>query len=376
MRRVFRTLDKHVLREWLTILVIVLGATFGILLLQEMYDSFPDFRQYRASTSEILRYYAIVAPSFLSIVLPVTVLVSVLYTFSQLHRHNEIIAMRAAGIGLMRITRWLWVGTGAVSALLFYLNSTLIPWSVEQSRLIYDNVKFKHQEKLAADIEEIGRVGPVTYSNRADGRLWMLGSFSAYSHRGWSVMVVEVDSKRREKRRIVAREAVWDQDTGLWTMLEGREIEFDPVTAEVIGQIRQFDRQEFPELRENPLWMMRLDKKPRDLSLFELAGILGSAETSGNPRLRSYAVRYHSLLASAFSCLIAAGLAVPFAVSGVRVNPAVGVSKSIGLFVVFWILTMLGNQLGEQATLAPAVAAWLPNLVMGGAALWFLWRER
>ena len=206
--------------------------------------------------------------------------------------------------------------------------------------------------------------------------MWMIGSFSAYSHRAFSVMVVEVDTKRREMRRVLAQEGFWDEDTGLWTLLQGREMIFDPITAEVIGQIRQFDQREFPEFREKPLWMMRLDKKPRDLSLFELAAILGSTETADNPRLLSYAVRYHSLLASSLACLIAAGLAVPFAVSGVRVNPAVGVSKSIGLFVGFWILTMLGNQLCEQATLAPMAAAWLPNIVMGGAALWFLWRER
>jgi len=373
---VFRTLDRHILREWLTILTMVLGATFGILMLQELYDSFPDLRANGASGGDLLRYYAVVAPSFLSIVLPVAVLVSLLYTFSQLHRHNEIIAMRAAGMGLLRITRWVWVGAALLSALLFHLNTDVIPRSVEEARVIFDNVIFKNQERQAKDIEQIGLVGPVTYSNRPAGRIWMLGSFSAYSHRALSVMVVEVDGQRREERRILANEGFWEEETGLWTLLDGREIHFDPITGDVIGRIRRFEREEFPELRENPLWMMRLDKKPRDLSLFELGGILASTEAADNPRLLSYAVRYHSLLASSIACLIAAGLAVPFAVSGVRVNPAVGVSKSIGLFVIFWILTMLGNQLGEQATLPPVVAAWLPNLVMASAALWFLWRER
>ncbi|MBE2215157.1 MAG: LptF/LptG family permease [Opitutaceae bacterium] len=372
----FRTFDKHILREWLTILGIVLGATAGILMLQEMYDSFPDLRAQGATTGDLLRYYAVVAPSHLSLVLPVSVLVSVLYTFSQLHRHNEIIAMRAAGVGLIRITRWVWVGAALISVGLFYLNTDLIPWSVEQARVIADNVKFRNQERQAKDIQQIGLVGPVAYSNRPKGRLWMLGSFSAYSHRALSIMVVELDAGRREKRRIVAQEGFWEEETGLWTFLRGREMTFDPITGDVVGQVRQFDRQEFPELTEEPLLMMRMDKRPRDLSLFELAGILGSTENADNPRLLSYAVRYHFLLASPLACLIAAGLAVPFAVSGVRVNPAVGVSKSIGLFVVFWILTMLGNQLGEQGTLPPTIAAWLPNGVMGLAALWFLWKER
>jgi lipopolysaccharide export system permease protein len=81
-------------------------------------------------------------------------------------------------------------------------------------------------------------------------------------------------------------------------------------------------------------------------------------------------------LAATFGCLISAGLAVPFAVTGVRVNPAVGVSKALGLFAFYWIIDRVCKLLGEQQAVDPWVAAWLPIAVMAVLASWLMWRER
>jgi lipopolysaccharide export system permease protein len=77
-------------------------------------------------------------------------------------------------------------------------------------------------------------------------------------------------------------------------------------------------------------------------------------------------------MAGAFSCLIVAGLAVPFAVSGVRVNPAVGVSKSLALFFLYYLLATIGTMLGDQGAVPAWVAAWLPNGFMAAFAAWLM----
>jgi len=69
-------------------------------------------------------------------------------------------------------------------------------------------------------------------------------------------------------------------------------------------------------------------------------------------------------------------LAVPFAVSGVRVNPAVGVSKSIGLFFLYYILMNVANALAAKEIMDPLWAAWLPNIGMSTIAVWLFWRLR
>jgi lipopolysaccharide export system permease protein len=60
----------------------------------------------------------------------------------------------------------------------------------------------------------------------------------------------------------------------------------------------------------------------------------------------------------------------------VRVNPAVGISKSIGLFALYYLFAQLGGSLATKDVLSPVMAAWIPNIGMCGVGLWFLARLR
>ena len=87
-------------------------------------------------------------------------------------------------------------------------------------------------------------------------------------------------------------------------------------------------------------------------------------------------MRYYSLLADTLGPLIVIAIAIPFAVTGVRVNPAVGVSKSFGLFFLYYILTNIASSLATKNIVDPVVAAWLPNLGMITLAAWLFAKLR
>ena len=127
-------IDRYVLKEWLIAFALTLGVIVGILILQNMYDSLPDLLDTDASFKQILFYYSLALPTYLPAILPIALLVSLLFSLGTLHRNNEIIAMRASGADLMRISRSLWVAGLLLSLLLLYLTSSVIPKAVEQSR--------------------------------------------------------------------------------------------------------------------------------------------------------------------------------------------------------------------------------------------------
>ena len=87
-------------------------------------------------------------------------------------------------------------------------------------------------------------------------------------------------------------------------------------------------------------------------------------------------MRYFGLIADTLGPLIVIAIAIPFAVSGVRVNPAVGVSKSIGLFFLYYLLASFSASLATKQLVEPATAAWLPNVGMALVAAWFFARLR
>ena len=90
-------LDRYVLREWLKILALAMGATIGLIIVQTLVGDLRDLLDHGASLGDTLLYILVKMPSFLSVVVPIVLLVSLLYSLGQLHRTNEIIAMRAAG---------------------------------------------------------------------------------------------------------------------------------------------------------------------------------------------------------------------------------------------------------------------------------------
>lgn len=360
-------IDRYVLKEWAVGFALTLGVIVGILILQNMYDSLPDLLDYGASVGEICFYYALGLPTYLPAILPIAFLVSLLFSLGSLHRNNEIIAMRAAGASLWRISRSLWGAGLALSFALLYLTASVVPQSVEQARTFIDNLEFSAADEQLDD-KNVGLIYNLGFDNRKDGRLWFMNRFS---ERAWLGMGVNVHTREKdgnETARISASEAYYDNTRGYWVFLNGRESLVDSETGDIL-RILPFKEKTFEEFDEDPDLMLALHKKPKELSLFELRRIIEMVPPEENPKVHAYLVRYFSLLAVPFSCLVIVGIAVPFAVTGVRANPMIGVSKCLGFFAIFYVLATVAAIFGERQMIPAMLAAWLPNVVMLGVAV-------
>jgi lipopolysaccharide export system permease protein len=312
-------------------------------------------------------------PSFLGIMLPLTLLVSLLFTLGQLHRANELTAMRAAGIGFLRLTRPIWLVGILCCGLSWWLNATVVPWSVEESRQLTENFQFRSQAKLAPDRR--GAVTSVVFDNPVGHRVWFFNRYSRFTRKGYGAEVSLLDNSRRETTRLLAAEAWRDERRGGWVFKDGRELTFKPESGEVM-ESTPFTEKYFPDFNEDPDLMLLIDRRPIELSFFELRRIWEHFSADHNPKGVPYAVRYFGLIADTLSPLIVIAIAIPFAVAGVRVNPAVGVSKSIGLFFLYYILSNVAASLATKEYLPPEFAAWLPNAGMGVIAVWLFSRLR
>jgi len=367
-------IDRYILKEWLVGFSLTLGVIIGILILQNMYDSLPDLLEANASVREILFYYSLALPTYLPAILPVAFLVSLLFSLGSLHRNNEIVAMRASGSSLFRISRSLWGAGLVLSIMLFYLTAMVVPKAVEQARTFYENLEFASAE-TEAEAEAKSMLYNLGFDNRKDGRLWFMNRFNERAWLGLGVNVHTRDAGGTELSRIAAREAYYDDTQGSWVFIGGRELVFDPETGDPLRSL-PFEKKTFEDFDEDPNLMLGLHKEPKELSLFELNRIIETVPPEENPAVHAYEVRYFSLLAAPFSCLVVVGIAVPFAVAGVRTSPMIGVSKCLGFFAFFYVLISVATILGERQIIPTAFAAWLPNMVMLLLAVWLFRKAR
>jgi len=368
------TFDRHLMKEWLQILVLVLVAVCGLLFVQICYDDFRPMLEAGARGREFWRYLLVTMPSFLGIVIPLALLLSLLFTLTKLHRSNELTAMRAVGVGFMRLTRPIWIFGVLACGVVWWLNSSVVPWSVEQSRTLDEEMQFRRQAKTMPP-DFVGAVYGLVFDNASERRMWFFDRYSRALQRGIGVSVSELDRQRREYVRIVASQAWYDMAKRGWYFRNGREMRFDPDNG-VLMASQPFSTVFQPTFHEDPPLMLLADQRPRDLSFFELRRLMSHYALDKNPREVLYAIRYYSLVADTLAPLVVIAIAIPFAVTGVRVNPAVGVSKSIGLFFLYYILNTLAESLAVKGLLEPDLAAWLPDMGMAAVAVWLYVRLR
>jgi len=359
------TFDRHILREWLSILILVLVLVCGLLLVQVMYDDFRELREAGAGLSDLARYSLVAIPGFLAVTLPIVLLLSTLFVLAKLHKANELTAMRAAGVGFTRMMAPIWLAGMLCCGLSWWLNASVVPWSVERTRQMKERFEFtKEAQRTAAD--RVGAVYDVGFDNPDGRRVWFFNRYSRFTQRAYGAYVTEMDVRRREVMRVAAKEAWFDAKRGGWVFANGREMAFDPDRGENTSTV-PFDERFYPRFREDPELMLLIDRRPIDLSFTELRGLIDYFSRENNPKGVPYAVRYYGLIADVLGPLIVIAIAIPFAVAGVRVNPAVGVSKSIGLFFLYFVFKNLAESLATKQLIDPALAAWLPD--MGMAAL-------
>ena len=334
-------LDRHVLGSWLKTFGLIMAALLGLLVLVDMQRNLADFIGSGAGLWEVLYYYLVLVPGNVPLVLQISVLLSLLYALGQLHRSNEFTAMRAAGLGLFRVTRAVWLFGLLLAGFVWFLNASMIPWSGEEARQTRETMRRAAGLRKSAT----GGVGVYTalaFANDSARRLWFLNAYDDVAHRGEGVSLSFFNAQNHEERRLLAKEAYFDRWRDAWVFREGRELRLDPATGEQLGSVPFAHRIE-EQVDDDPELMLLLLKDPADLSLFELERAMAHVRGGDTARYRRYAVEHERKQASPFGVLVVMALAVPFAVGGVRVNPAVNMSKSIGLFFLYFLLAKLAT---------------------------------
>ena len=99
-----RLLDRYLLRELLIPLAYCLCGFLIFWIAFDLFGELDDYQLRGLNAPEIARLYLIKTPELLVIVLPIALLLGLLYALTNHARHQELTAVRAAGISLWRLS--------------------------------------------------------------------------------------------------------------------------------------------------------------------------------------------------------------------------------------------------------------------------------
>ncbi len=356
-----RILDRYVLKEFLRTYLIIFFSFAVVFIVIDVVDNLPRLIRNGATTQQATIYYLLRLPYLIVLTSPVTVLLTGLFMMNALSKHNESIAMRAAGISIKRAMLPLF-GVGLlISVAIAALGEYVLPWAETQRNYVY-NVQIKGEQPdnvmLKANIHYQGKANDFYY----------FGFFDGYKNNLKIIDLTRMDYKSKEiVEHITASSADWDgsrwiiQDCEIRRFRAGKQIlhQYYPSTNLAILDVQPQD-------------FIRITQKTLSLTFWQLKDYIQRIKKLGEKATKEI-VDLHMKIAFPLTNLIVIFFFMPIATSNTR-SKGRGWVIMLGLMVCFAYLIVVRviQSLGYTGVMHPVLAAWLPNIVFFLLGLGFL----
>ncbi|ETX07964.1 LPS export ABC transporter permease LptG [Candidatus Entotheonella palauensis] len=361
-------LSRYVCRVFAQYFGLGLSVCAALLFLIELFDRIDNFIDYRAYWVDVVYYLLLRLPDILYLMVPVACLLASVLTFSTLNKHNEIVAMRAAGVAPLRLAMPLF-GLGVVACcLLLAVQEYVLPYTIRAEREIW---RTRIQGK--AEAHSAGyKTGNIWY--RTSNRIWQARRSDVLENRLSWVTIYKMTPEGKIRQRIDAQEAYWDGEK--WRLHQGLVRTFS-VSAHFATAPDYFTERWF-DFPERPAEISALPKRPEHMGLRESLAYAKQSQRQGlYQHGRRYLVAFHGKLAFAAVCIIMVGFGAPMALTS---NRSGGTARAIALTLIcgfsYWILHSLAMALGQSGYLPPIFAAWMGNVCFGTGSLYLTVQAR
>ncbi len=364
-----RLLDRYLLRELMIPLLYCLGGFLIFFVSADLMNELPMLQGKGLNGWDIAEFYVFKLPELLPTVLPMGLLLALLYALAQHGKHHELVAIRAAGVSLWRLSAPYLV-VGVVFSVALFVASEIIGPRAEEAK---DDVLNRYQTKLDQQTELQWR-RDVNFNNDVAGHEWKIGAYGLLSHEMLRVNVTWTGQDGMRRILFANRGAYTN---GVWHFTDAELWAYEPPNIDpfrtrtnlmVFPELDESPRLIRSEIKVNSMNALRAAKKLR----FSLAEILDYQRL--HPRLTGskadeLSTQFHGRLAVPFTCFVVVLLALPFGAAPGRRNVAIGVAASIGIGFAFFVLSKLSLVLGTGGHVPGWVAGWTPTVLFAAVGI-------
>ncbi len=377
-------LDRHIFKSVLLTCLAAVGLfTFVVVLPNVIKDLLGPWLADQISAKTAARLIALIFPFAISFALPAGILTGVLLTLGRLSADSEVTAMRAAGIGLGRAARPVFILAvlGTLGAL--YVNLEWSPWARSQ---------YHREFAVAVRTNPDSFIVPRTFIRDFKGIVIYVGERDGRVLR--DIWVWELDDQRRVTRFIRA---------------ESGRVDFDEATNSLVPHLlnaRTEERNsENPEDFTQSPYAPAVQKAGDDLLRLSLDRYLGQTINKAKPEWMTYGplraeqarlaarpptslslakerareeMKLSLILHEKFNLSLAvfsfALVGVPLGIKVSRRETSANLGIALLLVLGYYLLTVMVKWLDAHPEYRPDLLLWLPNLLFIAIGAWLFQR--
>ncbi|MFH1090189.1 MAG: LptF/LptG family permease, partial [Pseudomonadota bacterium] len=141
-------ISRYLLREFGRILLFSLTGCVLVFLIVDFLEKIDNFMDAGIPLARVAWYFLLNIPWVFFNMAPVAVLVATLISLGILARHSEIVAFKAAGVSLFRLSLPILLASMLISVLMFVLSDTVIPKTSAGVNSIWTTEVEKRKDEL------------------------------------------------------------------------------------------------------------------------------------------------------------------------------------------------------------------------------------
>jgi lipopolysaccharide export system permease protein len=293
-------------------------------------------------------------PSYMSIVVPMALLLGTLLAIQRLSGESEIVAMKAGGVSFWRMVRPLLVAGLVMSAVTFVIQERVAPYAADQVAEI-ENTVILHTNVFNRDLT-------VTAPLPGGGRqVTIATSYEPNSQTLLHVTLVQYDRHNAPTQVIFADRADFAQTK--WLLENASFYRFNP-DGTLLAEPKVAQQQ--VELGENPTEIVnRISlSDPEQMSRKQIASIVRSGQLT-QLEYRKYVTTYQEKLAQPFACFVFVLIAIPYGMRAARSGggTSVGFGVAVAIVFVYYVVSVIFSYVSEAYLSLAGLWAWMPNII-------------
>ncbi|MCX5700074.1 MAG: LptF/LptG family permease [Candidatus Omnitrophica bacterium] len=346
-----RILDRHILKSVITIFVSCVFVFLFMYVIIDVLSKLEDIIKSQIHYTLLIQYYITYLPIMFVQVAPFSCLLSTLYTFSKLNHDNEIIAMRAAGLSILYITKTVILFGLMISLLVFWINDRFAPKAMLTTQKIIAQMDEAGKNRNEKKTEVLTNVSMYGLRNR----LFFINKFYPTTKTMQGITILEQDEEQNLTRKIIANKGAYED--GLWKFYQSITYNFDK-NGQIIDEPLYFE-EEIMTIPETPHDFLAQRQRPEYMTINQLDNYIWKLSKSGAKTvINTLNIDLYQKFFSPFSSLIMILLGIPFSL--IMRKRATGLSSigfSIMVGFLYYILDAICIAIGRGGLLPPILAA-------------------
>jgi len=355
--------DLYLLRSFWKFFLLL--AVAHILMLESFtfFELLGDIGRNRIPFTVVARFFFYLTPYLFYQLAPFLCLAAALVAVGILAKHNELVAFKASGVSVYRLSFPLLISGVLLAGLLFFIDSTILPESNRTQEALRNQIK--------------GRPAQTFHQPR---RQWIFGEgYRLYNYEffdpdrslfgGLNVFLLDPD-RFQLRRRVYAQRAQWEAGLGAWVLQRGWVRDF---TGSGVARYEPFLVTSLPELAEPPSYFLREVRQHHQMAAGELRRYIQDLQQAGFDVTR-LSVQWHRKLSTPLMGLILILLGLPFALLVGTRGAVGGMALGVLISVAFWASSSLFEALGAVGQLPPLLAGWAPAVIFAFFGLNFYFK--